>query len=483
MIYINLLMIVSCFAILFYRKDGGELKKKFKIGGLRTGLYPFANLIYLHQGSERMRKNHEAIKKLHPLVNEKLYAHHYFLENIYRGIIVFFLMNVMSVGLLIWRQDPGELIDSRYIVRKGVGEGQKQLELIAECPELGLQKVLIIAVGEQQITSDEYDDLFSECHAIIDQAVLGDNLSFSQIQSPLNLITEIAELSVKIDWKIMDYELISTDGRIKNEQLLEEVQTQIMAVIHYFDQTEDYLIELTIIPKVLSDSQLWEMHLNQELWERDQANVTDEYLELPLSLDGHEITWHEKTTSSNQWLGLLGVVFGLVVIIYGDEQISSKVKERNKALRRDYPEMVHRFVLLLGTGMTAKAAWEKMVYLYEKGQMNKRNTSYVYEELAATIREMKNGTAEIRAYENFGKRCALPEYQKFGAMVIQHIKMGSKGMNRMLIDTAGEAVLMRQETAKRLGEETGTKLLFPMMIMLLVVFIVVIVPAFMSMNF
>ena len=51
-----------------------------------------------------------------------------------------------------------------------------------------------------------------------------------------------------------------------------------------------------------------------------------------------------------------------------------------------------------------------------------------------------------------------------------------------LSDAKDEAVVMRQESAKRLGEEAGTKLLFPMIILLGVVMFIVMIPAFMSMN-
>ena len=40
----------------------------------------------------------------------------------------------------------------------------------------------------------------------------------------------------------------------------------------------------------------------------------------------------------------------------------------------------------------------------------------------------------------------------------------------------------RKSTAKRLGEEAGTKLLMPMMGMLLVVLVMVMVPAFLTMQ-
>ena len=44
-----------------------------------------------------------------------------------------------------------------------------------------------------------------------------------------------------------------------------------------------------------------------------------------------------------------------------------------------------------------------------------------------------------------------------------------------------EAFEKRKETVKRMGETAGTKLLLPMMLMLGVVMVIILVPAFMTM--
>ena len=58
----------------------------------------------------------------------------------------------------------------------------------------------------------------------------------------------------------------------------------------------------------------------------------------------------------------------------------------------------------------------------------------------------------------------------------------SKGLSDMMRMEAIQAFENRKSTAKRLGEEAGTKLLIPMVGMLAVVFIMVMVPAFLSMQ-
>ena len=94
---------------------------------------------------------------------------------------------------------------------------------------------------------------------------------------------------------------------------------------------------------------------------------------------------------------------------------------------------------------------------------------------------MKNGVSESAAYENFGKRCGLPCYIKLGTMLSQNLQKGSRGLVGILEKEAVSALEERKNAAKKLGEQAGTKILFPMIMMLGVVMAALIVPAFMNM--
>ena len=52
----------------------------------------------------------------------------------------------------------------------------------------------------------------------------------------------------------------------------------------------------------------------------------------------------------------------------------------------------------------------------------------------------------------------------------------------MMSETADEAMMMKREQAKNEGEKVGTKLLMPMGIMLAVVLVILVVPAFLTIN-
>ena len=155
--------------------------------------------------------------------------------------------------------------------------------------------------------------------------------------------------------------------------------------------------------------------------------------------------------------------------------------------------MISRFTLFLGAGMTPRNAWNKIVNDYEQekrrevsieeGKRKKEKVEReVYEEMAYTMHEMKGGMAENECYERFGERCGLQVYKKFGTMLSQNLKKGTKGLTELLRQEADTAFDERKNTAKQLGEKAGTKILFPMFLMLAVVLLMIIVPAFLSLQ-
>ena len=99
-----------------------------------------------------------------------------------------------------------------------------------------------------------------------------------------------------------------------------------------------------------------------------------------------------------------------------------------------------------------------------------------------TCREIESGISETESYEKFGKRCEIQAYLKLGALLSQNLRKGVKGLSEMLRQESAQAFEERKASAKRKGEEAGTKLLLPMFLMLTIVLVIVIVPAFLSVQ-
>ena len=149
----------------------------------------------------------------------------------------------------------------------------------------------------------------------------------------------------------------------------------------------------------------------------------------------------------------------------------------------DYPGIVSRLVLYMGAGVTIRNAFRKIAYDYKKQKEEGKGIKrYVYEEMLITCYELDGGVSELSAYENFGKRCKLPQYIKFSNLLSQNLRKGSNNLLTVLRQEAVSAFDERKNLAKKLGEEAGTKLLLPMMLMLGIVMLLIIVPAYFSFS-
>ena len=93
---------------------------------------------------------------------------------------------------------------------------------------------------------------------------------------------------------------------------------------------------------------------------------------------------------------------------------------------------------------------------------------------------MERGIEEAEAYEHIGEKTGLLPYRTFSALLVQHLQKGSRGIELMLEEEAEKAQEMRKQQARVLGEQASTKLLFPMILMLIVTFVILLIPACIS---
>lgn len=109
-----------------------------------------------------------------------------------------------------------------------------------------------------------------------------------------------------------------------------------------------------------------------------------------------------------------------------------------------------------------------------------KNLNPLYEELGIVIHNLDNGILEERAMEDFGKRTGLVEYRKFCSLLAVNLKKGAFNVKEMLEKEAEDAFLKHQSLIRKRGEEAGTKLLLPMVMMLVLVVAIIMIPAFLT---
>ena len=146
----------------------------------------------------------------------------------------------------------------------------------------------------------------------------------------------------------------------------------------------------------------------------------------------------------------------------------------------DYPEIVNQLTLLLSAGLNTRNAVFRLASDYQKRRQKGGKRRQAYEELVTCCREMEQGTAEQIAYEHLGSRCSVGGYKTLTTLLVQNLKKGNKYLLELLEQESAQAFERRKRQARILGEEAGTKLLFPMILLLGVVVVMILIPAWIS---
>ena len=127
--------------------------------------------------------------------------------------------------------------------------------------------------------------------------------------------------------------------------------------------------------------------------------------------------------------------------------------------------------------MSVPNALEKMTEDYLARRERGGRKRYAYEEMAVAVRETNSGIPQAQAYERLGKRCRLMPYRKLAGLLAQAVRMGNKRLAAQMKEEVSEALEERRQRARKAGEEAGTKMLGPMMLLLAVTVLIVLFPA------
>lgn len=488
MLYINItIVILSILLFLILRNYNKDLileldKKEHPL----LILYPIGFFLYdkFHRKLSFMKHSSgigESLKELYVLESSIFIEKVYICKKLVISLFVFFLFNTILLFSNINSQNNPAIIDGSYIKRPGIADGSKSLDVSVYLQEEDKiqEEELQLRIDEKEYTLIEFNEIVEAEIDKIDSYILGNNTSLETINEDLNLIRTIPGTPIQIEWTTSDISIIEDSGRVRNEGLEEEQLIELIACISYKGYEAYYHSFVTVKAKIYTKEELDRKNLLDLVEETLFATRTDEIIRLPKALHNYTLIWEEQTNTNYNMLFLFGIVVSILLYSLMDKELQQKVEKRNQQLLLDYPEMVHKFTLYVGAGMSLFHAWEKIVNDYMEQGREKR---YLYDEMLVTYKELMVGTSEVIAYERFGRRIGLLPYLRFTSYLGQNTTKGNRGLLEQLELEVMEAFAERKELAKRLGEEAGTKLLFPMMIMLFLVLLIIIVPAFSSIS-
>ena len=151
--------------------------------------------------------------------------------------------------------------------------------------------------------------------------------------------------------------------------------------------------------------------------------------------------------------------------------------KRPAAMARDYPLIVGKLLLMIRAGMSVRAALEKIAADYRRSLAGGSGRREGCELIVSIVNAMGNGLPENAAYSRLAENAPVREYRTMGLLLSRGIRKGNDETVRLLELSEAEASEERRKAARILGEEAETKMIFPMLLLMGVVFALLMVPA------
>lgn len=458
MIINTIIFLLFAIGVFIYKTKKCKIKDKGK-------------LINFKLCNEKVKENLQFLK---PGKNQQEEIKKYYIKKLKIVFLIIFLFNVIS--FIANMQKVLSNNENKIINLERPLEGIKSYELSASLDELTEDVDIVIQVEKVWMNEKEVEEAFEKAYVYLSEVIIAENASLDEVSSNLYFPDSIPNTDISVTWETENYQYIDSFGNITVTDFEKDFTTFVRATLSYKGYKEEYQFYLKLVPEKLDTRSQAIKEINKLLIEEEKKQRNEDKVVLPKEVDGKQVNFYKPQNKDGQGILLMGLLLSIGIFILHDTKLSDEIQQKNKILERTYPEIVEKLTLLINAGMTIGRSWERMVLDYKKrGIFN-----YAYEEMEVTYYEIQKGQSEGKAYVAFGKRCKLHQYIKLGGLLDQNLKKGNKDLERLLAEEIREAFEDKKSRARQLGEEASTKLLMPMFLMLAVVLIICMAPAFMG---
>lgn len=342
-----------------------------------------------------------------------------------------------------------------------------------------------VNVSALALTEEEINEMFQQAKQEIEDTVFSKEDTLDHVSHDLNIKEYYQNHLVEAAWQFSDYSIVGADGRLNQDKLKDAGTIVTAKVTLSIGESESiYSFAMNVYPLDPKSYEGFVASVQKALKAADEKDKRSENVALPKEVEGQKIVWRRPMDYRGIELALLGIIAAVAIKLGKKEELKQKEKERQKQMLADYPSIVSNLSILMGAGISFKGSLERIVNRYQSNKAKDplQTPHPGMEEMVITYHEIMDGAGERKALENLAKRAGVKEYRKLSMLLLQSMKKGSAELIDMLEKEDINGFEMRKQMALKAGEEASTKMLLPMGGMLGVVVVILISPAFMSMN-
>lgn len=366
---------------------------------------------------------------------------------------------------------------------------EKGNEPTLERMEEGENEVRITAIGEETETTidlkilprveseEECNALYEEFVNKLKQTILAENDSFDEIRTHLVFPEELEGYPFYVSYKVGSRDYISGNGEIiKQPENSIPIEIELTVSCEYFENEE---IITGCLINTENREERFERKVREYLTEKNETNRTEDNFDLGEYIDGQSISWKvEKKSSIPKVLALCILAEG-ALFIENKAKKRENTKKRKEKIREDYPEFAVKYSLLYSAGLPPIRALERIA----ADAQRRGKVGPLYEELNIVLHENESGISASEALVKMAASCDSDEVKYFCGLICQNMRKGGKDIAKDIKKAAIESEKMRRDEFRKKAETAGTRLTVPMVILLVIVFVLIMYPAFTQFSF
>ena len=415
--------------------------------------------------------------RLHPGRNKEDLCKDYYVKKISLVLLICVLGGILTGIVMIQEERNRILQEDGSVYRGDFREGAKELT-VAATYEDGTKEEFQIAIEAVELTEAEQEELYTKFALELPDLIMGENQSLEKVSNSLQLLDCYEGYPFTLEWKSSQPGIINSSGEIGTVE--EETKLLLTAKIYYKEREWKEELAVCVIPPVLTKEEQHHRDVATFLQASEENGRTQNIWEIPKTYQGQSIVWEEVVSEHSIFFLFAAFVVAGLLFVLSDKDLHASLEKQKEGMKRAYPDIVQKLVLYLGAGLTIRGAFQKMAAEYEEERHRGKKEEPIYEEILFACREIQSGVSEGKAYEHLGRRTGVQEYIRLGTLLAQNLKKGNSTLLLRLREEAQKSYVERLQNSRKLGEEAGTKLLLPMVLILMVVMLLIMIPAFSS---
>ena len=224
-----------------------------------------------------------------------------------------------------------------------------------------------LEVRSRKFSGQQAKAMADKVFALLPERILGENRSLDHVTMPLDLPVSVEGYPFQIVWESSSYALVDSNGTVGNLGLEEGESSPVTltAVLSYDNGVPGGLryekeYAVNVFGPELSEEEKLSRQIREAILSADEKSASEQELPLPGQMGEQTIVWEERAPDSGiALLVFAGIVSFLAAAAMGS-RLHEKVIRRERQMRLDYPQIISKFVLYLGAGLSVRSTFMKL---------------------------------------------------------------------------------------------------------------------------